>query len=269
MIKVNWHGRMGNNMFQYCLGRILATELGYKLQAPAIDGFIGTTDKIEGRVIQYPVKNLEMHVIDIEELTTKRTQDQQLHLNGYFQRYEYYKERKEDVKHWMRIDDFDVGQTDKDVIMHIRLGDNLTHVGEIPFIMPYEYYEKALESMEFERLFICSDPETIHSPFLKKFDKYNPTLLRGNKMEDLRAMKAFNKIIVSQSTYSWWGAFLSEADEVFMPVPLPGNSKLINEWSSGRPDIALFVDDEDRYQYLKQNEKNEWAAVKLSEIEER
>lgn len=31
MISVNCAGRLGNNIFQYCFGRILAEELGYTM----------------------------------------------------------------------------------------------------------------------------------------------------------------------------------------------------------------------------------------------
>ena len=31
MISVNYAGRLGNNIFQYCFGRILAEELGYMM----------------------------------------------------------------------------------------------------------------------------------------------------------------------------------------------------------------------------------------------
>ena len=46
MIHVEYGGRLGNNLFQYCFGRILATELGYKLEAPRINGFQGTWDNV-------------------------------------------------------------------------------------------------------------------------------------------------------------------------------------------------------------------------------
>ena len=42
MIEVRYKGRLGNNLFQYCLGRILSEALGFALQANAIPGFPGT-----------------------------------------------------------------------------------------------------------------------------------------------------------------------------------------------------------------------------------
>jgi hypothetical protein len=48
MIEVRYKGQLGNNMFQYCLGRILAEELGFALQAGPISGFSNTEEKIGG-----------------------------------------------------------------------------------------------------------------------------------------------------------------------------------------------------------------------------
>lgn len=39
MIEVRYRNRLGNNLFQYALGRILAEEKGYALKAAPIAGF--------------------------------------------------------------------------------------------------------------------------------------------------------------------------------------------------------------------------------------
>ena len=45
MVKVRYKARLGNNLFQYCLGRILANELGFVLQADPIPGFPNTAQQ--------------------------------------------------------------------------------------------------------------------------------------------------------------------------------------------------------------------------------
>ena len=42
MITVKYQGGLGNMLFQYCFGRMLATRLGYKLNASHINGFSST-----------------------------------------------------------------------------------------------------------------------------------------------------------------------------------------------------------------------------------
>jgi len=284
MIKVNFLGRLGNNMFEYCLGRILAEQLECGLVSPTIQGFIGTENiNSEKGSRDEPAIQLTGHVIDLDAVINN-CNNKNIVLSGYFQRYEYYKNHKDKIREWMHIDDYDVGQTNNDIIAHVRLGDDITYFHpEHPYIMPMDYYDKILENVSFDRLYICSEPETIDSEHIKKFDKYDPIILHGDTLEDFRAIKSFNKIIVPQSTFSWWAAFLSNASEIFMPIPLCGdaqghnsnaNSYLSkgtyvkpNEWSDARPDIALFVDDEDRYKYIKQYE-DRWSFVNLDDVEE-
>ena len=48
MVEVKYIGRLGNNLFQYCLGRIIAEGLGYKLKVDPIPGFPNTNKPVEG-----------------------------------------------------------------------------------------------------------------------------------------------------------------------------------------------------------------------------
>ena len=258
MIHAQYAGRLGNNMFQYCFGRILAEELGYELIANPIMGFDETGKKVNGKRVEGHPPSLGFHEVDVDNLLSLDP-PQPIFLDGFYQRYEYYKDHKEKIKKWLQIDNHDVGQSDKDIIIHMRLGDNVTTLDpENPFIMPFAYYEKALQNTTYDRLFICSDPETIDSKYIKQFEKYNPIILKGDTLTDFRSLKSFKKIIISQSTFSWWAAFLSDADEVFFPLPEKGTARLINEWSDGRPDIDLVVSDEPRYKYIKQTQ-NGWV----------
>ena len=103
----------------------------------------------------------------------------------------------------------------------MRLGDNVTcFYPDRPLTMPIDYYHKVLDSISFDRLYLCSEPETIGSKYIRQFDKYDPIILHGDVLQDFRAIKSFNKIVMSQSTFAWWAAFLSNASEIFVPVPL-------------------------------------------------
>jgi|TARA_R110000824_G_C15051956_1_gene661534 hypothetical protein len=280
MITVHYSGRLGNNLFQYSLGRTLAEKMGYQLQASSIEGFSGTETTVEGKTvtenpIQFYNQFLEMDGkhISIDDVTKIKDRHIVLGGNGFFQRYEYYKPYKERIRKWFDIENLDVGQTEEDVVIHLRMGDCITGFvpHRDPYIMPFEYYETILLSSPFKNLYICSDPETLDHPifleYMKKFEKYSPVLLKGNTIEDFRAVKSFNKIIMSQSTFSWWAAFLSNASEIFVPVPAAERHPLGDEWSLASPGVALFVDDESRYKYVKQHE-SEWFLENIEEIEE-
>ena len=277
MINVKYVGRMGNNMFQYALGRILAENKNMKLNAKAIGGFTNTDEIINP---EYIIENNPLifrdHVLKInnERVSVQdiiNLPDRAIYLDGWFQRYEYYRAYKEDIRKWFEVEDLDVGQTENDIIIHLRMGDCITgSLAQDPYVMPVGYFNKSLESTSFDKLYVCSDPETLTHPlfqyYIDNFKDYNPIILNGDTMGDFRTIKSFNKIIMSQSTFSWWAAFLSKANEVFVPVPMAGVHT--NEWSLASENVAIFVDDEKRYKYIKEY-KDEWKLVNLQDIPER
>ena len=294
MIIVNYSGGLGNTLLQYCLGRILAIRTGFYLDNRPINGFLGTRELVDGdcmsprKVQQFSSQTSRCLVeaiakgygnvvirsdSDFNMDKAIKIKDAAIAIGpmAFFQRYEYYKPYKKQIRQWLKTEYKDVGQTKHDAIIHLRLGDCiLGDLEENPYVMPTEYFHKALESMSFDRLYICSDPETIDHPMFHKYmeslDKYNPELVAGSVIEDFNTIKSFNKIIMSQSTFSWFAAFLSSASEIFVPVPEGGEH--VNEWSIESPGVSLFVDDEKRYKYIKQY-KDEWKLVNLQDIEER
>ncbi len=271
MILVNYSGGLGNTLLQYCMGRILAERTGFRLVANHLDGFVGTAETVTGvECSSRGSVQLTNQIVNIDEVVKSGSQIV-LGPMGFFQRYEYYKPYKEKIRQWLRTDYYDVGQTKNDAIIHLRLGDCvLGDLAEHPYVMPVEYFQTALRSMSFDRLYVCSDPETLGHPmfheYMESFKEYDPKLLGGDYIQDFMAVKSFNKIIMSQSTFSWFAAFLSDASEIFVPVPEGGEHG--NEWSIESPGVALFVDDEERYKYLKQYGQ-EWRLVNLQDIEER
>ena len=91
-------------------------------------------------------------------------------------------------------------------------------------------------------MYLCTDVK--NDGFLKYFEKYNPVMCSGNLMEDFNILRSAKKLIMSLSTFSWWGAFLSEAEEIYMPDPDYGVWRRINN------DINLRIDDENRYHFI-------------------
>ena len=71
MIEVKYLGTLGNNMFQYALGRILAEEMGYEFSAEPIygenfllregEGFKNTIEKVEGKSYDSSIQVVTQH----------------------------------------------------------------------------------------------------------------------------------------------------------------------------------------------------------------
>jgi len=239
MIKVDYLSRLGNNLFQYCFGRILAEKYGFLLEADPIKGFENTNEKVIGKdyskngVIEINdwTKNLDKLINNLPK--------KKIVVKGWFQKYKFYKNYKKEVKQWLKIDCKGLPKVSKnDLVVHIRRGDYV----ELGFALSFDFYTKCLNQTKYHKLYVCTDEPNDH--FIKKFIKENNAeLFHGSVLEDFCFMKKFNKIIMSASTFCWWAAYLSDANEIFFPVPKKG------PWSSEYSAADLVVN-EPRYIYV-------------------
>jgi len=90
----------------------------------------------------------------------------------------------------------------------------------------------------------------------KALSPFSPVYLDVDVMQSLYLISKANRIIMANSTFSWWGAFLSEAQEIYYPRPVRGI------WSPTCPEIALEVP-ESRYQIIDQVAVQNWRPFKL------
>lgn len=227
MVLVAYQGRLGNNLFQYCLGRIIAEKLGYALFASPIPGFQNTGAPTPGLKIQPCQSFSNLHRIDLPSLDLLKGKSG-IRLEGYYQRYEYYKDHKSSIKEWFRTKPFNEFEIHSDdIVLHLRRTDRLdntrvynTHQGSLrgsTDLLCFEWYESILSHIKFRRLYICTNVP--HDPFLKHFIRFEPVIYHKSATDDFIFMKSFNNIISSISTFSWWASFLSNATTIFMPQP--------------------------------------------------
>jgi hypothetical protein len=237
MIEVRYDGGMGNNMFQYCLGRILAEELGFALQAGPIAGFPNTDEKIDGLSIQDPVQVLTGQKIDWDEVRADQSH-RRIVLDGWFQRFEYYRPWRHKIRQWLaihpavRTPDIKPG-----VVVHIRRADYVRH----GWALPYSYYDEALETL----LPHCGDVWIVtddrHDPFLRKFWDWKPKLFHGTALETILLMSRSPRLVISQSSFSWWPTFLGDVESIICPLPQFGL------WSDATETPGIDLIERDRF----------------------
>lgn len=243
MIRVIYDGNLGNNLFQYCFARLLAERMGYRLQADPIPGFVRTRDVVSGAIHHAgPPIVLRGQRPDLSVLDGSDPQ-REVVLTGYFQRSGYYTPYRETIRDWLVIDagygEGDIGEDD--VVVGVRRGrDYIPRHG-----LPLSYYEEALSGLTYSRVHICSDSP--NDPFVKYLAKrYAATVRPAGALDNLAFIRRFRKIVISNSTFLWWAAFLSDAQIIVFPRPANGF------WSATEPlskNISLELDDP-RYRYL-------------------
>ena len=215
MIDVRYSDRMGNRMFQYCLGRILAEEFGFALHAEALPGFPNTGKKIEGLLIHDPVQILTGQRINWAEIRADRSH-RRIVLEGWFQRYEYYRPWRRKIQQWLAFDPA-VRTPDirPEVVVHVRRTDYV----KIGWALPFSYYDEAIETVlpQGGEVWIVTDDS--HDPFLRQFSSWKPKFFHGTSLETMLFMSRSPQLVMSQSSFSWWPTFLGEVKRIICPLP--------------------------------------------------
>ena len=116
--------------------------------------------------------------------------------------------------------------TEDDLLISLRLEDYTTDQNK-DRLLTYDYFETILKSRKWNNVYILTNPGSIgHNDqynYIKEFHPYDPILVRCYEPVQSMAYGAqFNNIAISQSTYSWWLGFLSNAENVYYPIPLEG-----------------------------------------------
>ena len=178
-------------------------------------------------------------------------------LVGYFQSYKYSQDNSvstilqglsvrekcdELIRYW------NLSLVEKPLVVHIRLGD---YKSENDFgVLSESYYDFAIKKMwetgNFKKIWVFSDePELARIQFSKNFAGELRWIPEINKSatKTLEVMRFGHGYVIGNSTFSWWGAFLSYTSgaKVIAPSPwfknlptphllIPPNWETINPW---------------------------------------
>jgi hypothetical protein len=113
---------------------------------------------------------------------------------------------------------------ERPIILHIRLTDylNIQELG----ILRADYFkrslEKAIEHFPHSRIWLFTDEENLALRFLDNHYSEKIRIINYDQADtaaNLEAMRLGNCYVISNSTFSWWGAYLSHSPEpkVFCP----------------------------------------------------
>jgi hypothetical protein len=256
MIKVVYRGRLGNQLFQYCFGRILAESMGWALNCKPIAGFAGTTLPIFGDSHTRPiVAYLGDAVVNLNAIACDRS-PRKIVIKAWLQRYDYYRVHAEHIRRWVaplesRSGSFPVAGR-RDIVLHMRLGRDFEAA---KWTLAPDFYYRALESAgKVDKLFICYDSrepisELVWRQCLEPFLRFRPVVFASaNPLRDFNFVRQFSRIAIASSTFCWWAAYLSRAEEIFFPNLRCSTTSCWRRRGDPEP-FALEVD-ETRYRYI-------------------
>lgn len=237
MIEVRYRNQLGNNLFQYALGRILAEGKGYALQAKPLHGFPNTQQPVHGAVHHGPKQILRKHLIDLHGLLADPN-PQRVILDGWFQCGDYYWPYRDRIREWFQKDpSIRIPQLMPDLVVHVRRTDYL-HYG---WALPFSYYEQAIERLMPPGGSLCILTDDPTDPFFRLFERWKPQFYEGSRLQDFWLMSRAPRLVISQSTFSWWAAFLADSQTTVCPVPTFGC------WMTGPGSLGSDLINRDRF----------------------
>lgn len=236
------YGRLGNQMFQYASLKGIARKHGYSFCIPPKDSF-GTIDQKvrDANCDIYDVFGLDKNnIINVTNNTKLKestinfdenlfeTCPDNVDLDGYFQSEKYFKHIEDEIRQDFTFDSqlledanrfLDESYPNQYVIsLHIRRTDYSEFPNHHP-ICSLEYYEKALSALPKECPVIIFTDDEKWCEQQNIFDEDRFIISQGNTAEfDLCLMTCCDFHIIANSSFSWWGAWLSKSKDVISPM---------------------------------------------------
>lgn len=236
-------GRLGNQMFQFASLKGIARNREYEYCIPPTKSENEWTDHQLFNPFKLSNTNrLNVQFIDFDRPTlveSKFSFDQKLFdecpdwvsIQGYFQSEKYFKHIREEIKGDFEFKDEIlipckkmISNVDNPIALHIRRTDYITNPNHTPLKM--DYYEKALEEFNENStiLVFSDDSEWCNKQEIFSNDRF--LIAEGNSnYVDLCLMTLCSGHIIANSSFSWWGAWLSESKKIIAPSGWFGGSK--------------------------------------------
>ena len=224
---------LGNHLFQYAFLRTTAQRLGVQFYCPEwIGDFVfelndsleraGGNSSISSEYVEpRNYTGLNKSAICIQDGTN---------IQGYFQTEQYF--NKDHVREWYRFKEdsllnvrrkFESIDFTKSCGLSIRLGDFVTNYGDLFYVPRLEYYFRALKLVKNQdNIIVFSDDISGAKVLLNKMGE-RFTFIDGYKpYEGIYLQSLCHDFICSNSTYSWWGAWLNNRQDKVIVAPSEG-----------------------------------------------
>lgn len=159
-----------------------------------------------------------------------KTADKTTYIQGYWQNYKYFENYKSEIREQFRLKNRSEQLTayckeagsQESVAVHVRMGDY-----RVQDRLSLQYYYEALDYIQkiknIKVYIFCEKGDLIN--IKDKFSPYAPIYIAEkyadlNDIESFELMRSCKNLIISNSTYSWWAAWLNENEQKTIIAPL-------------------------------------------------
>ena len=234
-------GRLANQMFQYASLKGIARNRGYDFCIPPRNVFGQIDELVRGDYLTiydvFDIENNNNIQISKNPILHERDHDfdeklfrscpDNVDLLGYYQTSKYFDHIKDEIKKDFTFSNevetvcsemFETIKDGKKVIaLHIRRTDYTVNPNHP--LQSMEYYELALKHFDKNTnlLVFSDDPEWCQQQELFADDSI--MISQGNDADiDLCLMSKCNYHIIANSSFSWWGAWLADSEQIIAPI---------------------------------------------------
>jgi hypothetical protein len=222
--KLGKFGRLGNQMFQYATTLSVADYHNFDFAMPAGPKLM-EFENLSCKLLVDPSQLSDsFHErgfgFDPEVFLVSDNTD----LYGYFQSPKYFSTHRERLKHEFKFSNETIHLARKIVAqsdicaIHVRGGDYLTQ-DQYHATCTSAYYKQAMQDMRshgFKQFLVFSDDLVWAKALIQA--NHAISFHSSSTVQDLCAMTLCDGHIIANSSYSWWGAYLSESRRVIAPA---------------------------------------------------
>lgn len=240
MIRIRLRGRLGNQMFQYAFGYILAKKLRtffildayhqhfdlpyFDLPLPHVLLRYSFIARVYTRLQHYLKLRREMNNLDCTQRFPMDAVQNGTDYVGYFQEAKFYTPWREELKRVFTVrkkhrHDFQmrysaVVKGEKTLVLSIRLGDyrdyKLTEYNNASMLLPFDWYIDQLSFVRYEdyTVYVISDEiDTVQQQFEQRGLAFH--FVRDSVINQFQLLQHADVAIIPNSTFAWWAAFLN------------------------------------------------------------
>lgn len=247
---IGTNGRFGNQMFQYATLYALGKELHYEIGVPYNQR--SQNDKLDfclSDAFDLSAADSSQNFMSSMYIEPHFNYDANIHnipdncdIRGYFQTEKYFKKHKKDLinkefKFKQSIEtqanELFAGKDCDVVALHMRLGDYL-NVPECHPVCSLEYYKEALKLIPADvQIILFSDDYGAANNIIKDLGRHVMMYGSNNKFLDMCLITKCEYHIIANSSFSWWGAWLTNSKKTIAPKvwfgPSPNVTKNWND----------------------------------------
>lgn len=212
-VQVLYNGRSGNRLFQYACARLFAEENGLGLATTPPDvPWVPISPAVLVKAPDAPPHRLGDPDRVLEHLWPKG----HYLLDGFFQEADWYWKRRDSVLGIYPMPEIPRLPEDH-VVVAVRLTDYWHH----KIVISPSWYHGILSALRPSTVTVVTDApkDSYHAVFRP----WKPTIVSGEVKDDFELLRSATTLVLSNSTFAWWAAFLGRPKKVYTFLPWIAN----------------------------------------------